>query len=73
MLTGQIRQSFTSIAEITGERVKKIAFLNAVIEEGLRLSPPVPAILPRVVPLEGGFVCGHWLPGDVSRPSYCPV
>lgn len=36
-------------------------YLNAVIEEGLRVAPPFPAGLPRVVPLGGDTVCGEWL------------
>jgi len=40
--------------------------LNAVINEGLRVYPPVPSSLPRVIPDEGAMVCGKWLPGGTS-------
>ncbi|KAK5656844.1 hypothetical protein OQA88_4392 [Cercophora sp. LCS_1] len=39
--------------------------LNAVLKEGLRLCPPFPWILPRVIPDEEGgdkTICGTWLP-----------
>lgn len=68
-LVEEIRGAFKHEADISVDRVTKLRFLNAVIEEGLRLCPPVPAILPRWVPPEGDFVCGEWLPGQVS-PSF---
>jgi cytochrome P450 len=64
-LAAEVREAFKDEADITKDTVNKLPFLTAVIEEGLRLCPPTPAILPRVVPPEGAFVCGHWLPGNV--------
>jgi len=69
-LVAEIRGAFTHDEEMTVDRVTKLPFLSAVIEEGLRLCPPVPAILPRWVPPEGDFVCGEWLPGYVKRPFF---
>lgn len=69
-LVAEIRGAFTHDEEMTVDRVTKLPFLNAVIEEGLRLCPPVPAILPRWVPPEGDFVCGEWLPGYVKCPFF---
>ena len=66
LLVHEIRTSFASSSEITGDRVGKLPYLNAVIEEGLRLCQPVPLGLLRKVPPGGATVCGHWLPGDVS-------
>lgn len=66
LLVHEIRTSFASSSEITGDRVGQLPYLNAVIEEGLRLCQPVPLGLLRKVPPGGAFVCGHWLPGDVS-------
>lgn len=65
-LVREIRGSFASASEITAERVSKLAYLNMVIEEGLRLCQPVPLGSPRRVPLGGAIVCGHWLPENVS-------
>ncbi|MCJ1409794.1 hypothetical protein MMC19_003877 [Ptychographa xylographoides] len=71
-LTMEIRQSFKRESEITLDRVTKLPFLNAVIEEGLRLCPPVPSLLPRLVPTGGAIVCGNLIPGGthVSIPQY---
>ncbi|MCJ1251728.1 hypothetical protein MMC30_008965 [Trapelia coarctata] len=71
-LETEICGAFKHEEEISVDRVTKLPFLNAVIEEGLRLCPPVPAILPRWVPPEGDFVCGEWLPGytNVSIPQF---
>lgn len=62
----EIRGSFALPSEITSDRVGKLTYLNAVIDEGLRLCQPVPFGSPRRVPPGGAPVCGHWIPGDVS-------
>nr|XP_001393034.2 cytochrome P450 [Aspergillus niger CBS 513.88] len=46
-----------------------LPYLAAVIQEGLRLCPPVPWMLPRQVPPGGSTVCGTWLPGGVSQTA----
>ena len=66
----EIRQAFSHPADVCAERVSELPYLSAVIEEGLRLSLPVPLGMPRVVPLRGSDVSGHWLPGGVS--SFIP-
>lgn len=65
-LVHEIRSAFALSSEITADRAGRLPYLNAVIEEGLRLCQPVPLGLPRKVPPGGAIVCGHWLPGDVS-------
>lgn len=69
VLANEIRESFHKDDEITLDGVRNLEYLNAVINEGLRLCPPVPWVLPRRVPAAGGTVSGVWLPGGVS--SYC--
>lgn len=49
-LTQEVRSAFSHKAEICAERVSDLVYLNAVIEEGLRLCPPVALGLPRLVP-----------------------
>lgn len=65
----EVRRSFRHASEICAQRVTALPYLGAVIEEGLRLCPPVPLGMPRVVPKGGAEVSGHWLPGGVSCGS----
>lgn len=70
----EIRLSFQNASEICADRVSNLPFLNAVIEEGLRLCPPVALGMPRVVPAGGAEVSGQWLPGGVSlSPHYFTI
>ena len=72
-LAKEIRQSFQNASDICANQVGKLPYLNAVIEEGLRLCPPVPLGLPRVVPAGGATVAGQWLPGGVSQIIHYPL
>ncbi|KAK0113549.1 hypothetical protein ONS95_013800 [Cadophora gregata] len=60
IMTTEVRQAYSSDDEIDGENVKKLVYMNAVIEEGLRIFPPAPFGLPRVCP--GAEIDGHWVP-----------
>lgn len=73
-LTQLIRRTFEHESEINAKRVAELRYLGDVIDEGLRLCPPVPLGMPRVVPDDGAEVDGHWLPGGVSLlPSDNPL
>ncbi|KAI2466608.1 cytochrome P450 [Annulohypoxylon bovei var. microspora] len=61
-LAHEIRSHFLNDSEITLDALRDLPYLNAVINEGFRMCPPVPWILPRRVPEGGGTVCGVWLP-----------
>lgn len=63
--TNEVRAAFPSGSSITFAAVHHIPFLNAIIEEGLRLFPPVPAILPRLVPQGGAVIDGSFVPAGV--------
>ena len=65
-LTGEIRGSFADSSEMSIDKLSRLPYLGAVIEEGLRLCPPLAVEVPRVVPAGGASVCGHWLPANVS-------
>ncbi|GAB1313326.1 hypothetical protein MFIFM68171_03536 [Madurella fahalii] len=65
-LVKEIRSSFSSEDEITLLRVNDLVYMNAVLEEGFRMYPPVPAILPRRTPPKGEFIEGYWIPGNTS-------
>lgn len=66
MVTDEVRKTFQDSADVTLNSVRDLSYLNAVIYEGLRLCPPIPWMLPRLVPEGGGTVCDTWLPGGVS-------
>ena len=65
-LVSEVRSSFGSEKEMTVLALKRLPYLNAVIEEGLRLCPPVPFGLPRITPTQGAVICGHRIPESVS-------
>ncbi|KAI4221136.1 MAG: hypothetical protein L6R40_008651, partial [Gallowayella cf. fulva] len=71
-LTGEIRQSFSHQSEICAANVDGLPYLNAVIEEGLRMCPPVALGMPRIVPEGGSTVSGYSLPAGtfVSASGY---
>jgi len=66
-LVNEIRSAYSDEEEMTPASLNRLVFLGAVIQEGLRIAPPVPTGMPRVVPSGGASVCGVWLPENVSR------
>ncbi|KAK1676524.1 cytochrome P450 [Colletotrichum godetiae] len=42
--------------------LQKLPYLNACLEEGLRMYPPAPGVVPRVAPQGGSTVCGQFVP-----------
>ncbi|KAI3324028.1 cytochrome P450 [Xylariaceae sp. AK1471] len=48
----------------------KLEHLNGVINESLRLFPPVPTILPRLTPPDGLDIEGTFIPGNTT--VFCP-
>ena len=65
-LTAEIRSSFKSEDDIDFMSVSTLPYLLACLDEALRMYPPVPLGLPRVVPKGGATVSGHFVPEDVS-------
>ena len=68
ILCKEIRGAFQEEGELRYEKLSELTYLNAVIEEGLRIHPPVPTGLLRTVPKEGDTVDGFWVPGGVCCP-----
>ncbi|KAF5027084.1 hypothetical protein F66182_796 [Fusarium sp. NRRL 66182] len=62
-LQQELRKKFQSYHEIDGASTSSLPYLNAVILEGMRMYPPLPFPLPRVVPEGGDIVDGHFIPG----------
>ncbi|SMQ48585.1 unnamed protein product [Zymoseptoria tritici ST99CH_3D7] len=65
-LTSEIRDAFANAAEITLDSVQRLQYLQAVLQEGLRMYPPVPSKLPREVPAGGTMIDGELIPEHTS-------
>lgn len=64
-LTNELRSNFQREEDLTIASTSHLPYLNAVINEGLRLDPPVVLTPPRVVPTGGDTVCGRYVPAGV--------
>lgn len=64
-LTSEIRDAHGSFEDINLESIQRLPYLHAVLQEGLRMYPPVPSILPRRVPAGGAVIDGIWV-GAIS-------
>ncbi|KAF2641320.1 cytochrome P450, partial [Massarina eburnea CBS 473.64] len=69
-LKSEVRNNIASFDDITGDVAAKLPYLNAVIEEGLRIYPPVPFGLKRIS--QGAVVSEQYIPAGttVSTPSW---
>ncbi|KAK7952050.1 Cytochrome P450 monooxygenase BOA3 [Apiospora aurea] len=63
-LQKEVRSSFGSYQAITGDAVAKLPYLNAALDESMRLFAPVPTGGPRISP--GESVDGHYVPQGTS-------
>jgi cytochrome P450 len=70
-LKEEVRTAFPTEASITFQSASHLPFLNAVIEESLRLFPPTPGIGPRIVPPGGASIDGNFVPQGVSLYPLC--
>ena len=65
-LTTELRFNFSSDEEVNIASTTHLPYLNAVINEGLRLNPPVVIAPPKVVPVGGDTVCDRFVTAGVS-------
>jgi cytochrome P450 len=65
-LTAELRETFQHESDIKVASVANLPYLNAVIQEGMRLCPPVVIGVPRIAPPGGDMVCDKWVPEGVS-------
>ena len=65
-LKAEVRGAAQNEDEITMISVGHLPYLNAIIEEALRIYPPVPISLARTTPPEGDTICGRYIPGNVA-------
>jgi cytochrome P450 len=66
-LTHEIREAFEVEKDITIGSTGNLPYLNAVINEGLRMDPAVVIGNPRVVPEGGDTICGEHVPAGVRN------
>ena len=71
-ITSEIRSAFSSSDEIDLFNVGKLKYTLAVLDETMRIYPPVPTPAARVVPKGGDTVAGEFLPEGttISLPQY---
>jgi cytochrome P450 len=67
-LTNEIRNSFPDVNEMSMQKLAKCQYLNACLQEALRMYPPVPGMLSRKILPGGGVINGHFIPENVSPP-----
>lgn len=65
-LTAEIRGAFGSLDGIEAQKAQQLSYLQAVINEGLRIYPPGSQGFPRVSP--GFELHGEFIPPGVSAP-----
>ncbi|KAK3953247.1 cytochrome P450 [Pseudoneurospora amorphoporcata] len=61
-LTEEVRSTFKSEEEITLSSVGSLEYMLACLNEAMRVYPPVPIGMPRVVPKGGAKVAGTFVP-----------
>jgi averantin hydroxylase len=64
-LVTEIRTTFKSDSDINLATVGKLEYMLAVLNEGMRIYPPVTVQPNRVAPRGGEMVCGKWVPEGV--------
>ncbi|KAH7061556.1 cytochrome P450 [Macrophomina phaseolina] len=65
-LVREVRNTFSTADDIDISSLARLEYLNACIEEALRIYPPAPIGFPRVVPKHGAFVGGQPVPAGIS-------
>jgi cytochrome P450 len=65
-LKKEIRGSIKKAEDLVIANLINLPFMNACIEEGLRIFPPVPVGLLRTVPKGGSDIDGHMIPEGVG-------
>jgi cytochrome P450 len=64
-LQQELKQNFRSESDIDMLSVNRLKYLQAVLQETLRCSPPITNGFPRQTPRDGSVVDGHFFPNGV--------
>lgn len=65
-LVAEIRTAFSRSEDVGLEKLARLKYLQAVLQEGLRMYPPVPSMLPRRIPQGGAVMGGFFMPGGTN-------
>jgi cytochrome P450 len=65
-LTEEIRKDFTDPEEMTFKKLENHKYLEACVQETLRIYPGIPSMLPRRTVKGGAFIDGVYIPENVS-------
>jgi cytochrome P450 len=63
----EVRETFETEEDINFASASRLNYMLAVLNESLRIYPPVPAGIPRVIEDQGAMIAGRWVPPHV-RP-----
>uniref|UniRef100_A0A093W1X1 Isotrichodermin C-15 hydroxylase n=1 Tax=Talaromyces marneffei PM1 TaxID=1077442 RepID=A0A093W1X1_TALMA len=63
-VTAEIRSAFSTDADINIQSVNKLTYLIPVLNESLRMYPPLTSGMVREVPTGGAEIAGRFVPGD---------
>ena len=61
----EVRSAFKDVDDMTLMSTGQLPYLHAVLEESLRMYPPVPTLMPRLT-AEDEIIDGHFVPKGVS-------
>lgn len=65
-LLAELTATFLSPAHLSMSKLASLPYLNAVLEEGLRLYPPSAFNHSRIVPAGGAVICGQLVQGGTA-------
>jgi cytochrome P450 len=65
-MTAEVRDAFNSDQDINITSANKLDYLLAVLNESLRLYPPAPGSIPRII-VNSDMIAGQYVPPGVSR------
>jgi cytochrome P450 len=65
-LTSEIREAFEADDDIKWEKVKELRYVDATLNEAIRLYAPSPASQQRIVPAGGATIDGYYVPAGTT-------
>jgi len=72
-LAKEVRSALKETSDMNFSNEANLPYLNACIEEALRIYPPVPMSIPRRTPPEGATIAGRFIPGNVLPHPRCLI